>query len=106
MERSAPESIPGSSALLWWCLVGSIAAHVLILQVLPWWTGANNAPPLPLTVELREPPVPEIEPPKPLPLETRPIAQERPKPAPQKPVPPAQQENPRTSSPAAPMVTS
>lgn len=63
--------------LLWWCAAGSVAAHLLMLALVPGWRAAYPLPPIPLTVELREPP-PAIEPPKPLPLETRPVPLARP----------------------------
>lgn len=77
------------TALLAWCIAGSVAAHVFVLTVMPGWKTTQETPPVPLTVELRRPP-PEIVPPKLLPVETRPVVKERvtpPKPAPAKPVP-------------------
>jgi len=58
------------SMLLAWCVAASIAAHVLLLTVLPDWRKAKETPPIPLQVELLKPP--EIQPPKPLPLEPPP----------------------------------
>lgn len=73
---------PRESPLVWWFVVASVAAHVLMLALVPGWRDAKDAPPIPLTVELREPP-PAIEPPKPLPLETRPLTVTPPKATPQ-----------------------
>jgi protein TonB len=79
---------PRTIRLLAWCIAGSVFTHVLMLTVLPGWTVATETPPQPLTVELREPPPPpEIVPPKPLPMETRPVPREQPKPVPVKPEP-------------------
>ena len=96
---------PRDTALLWWCVAGSVAAHLLMLKVLPAWTTVNNAPPVPLTVELRDPPTPQIVPPEPLPIETRPAPQERPKPTPQKPVSPPREEKPLEQARIAPILT-
>lgn len=102
------ELSPRNTALLTWCVAGSVAAHVLLLAMLPRWNAEKESPPVPLTVEFRKPP-PEIEPPKPLPMETRPVPPERPKikPEPLKPVPREQRpvEQPRqllTASPDTP----
>lgn len=98
---------PGNNALLAWCCVGSIAAHLLLLQVLPGWRQAKETPPQPLTVELRQPPPPQIVPPKPLPVEVRPQPRERPKPVPLKPEPPVlppREERP-PETPRAPVLT-
>ena len=98
------------ATLLAWCVAASIAAHVLLLTVLPDWRDVKETPPIPLQVELLKPP--EIEPPKLLPMEPPPP--QKVKPAPQqrevKPIEP-----PRTApilvaspeappSPAAPVV--
>lgn len=80
------ERLQRPTRLLAWCVVGSLLAHLLTLMVLPGWKTATETPPVPLTVELRELP-PEIVPPKPLPMETRPVLREQPKPAPAKPKP-------------------
>ena len=69
------------TTLLAWCVAGSVAAHVLMLMVLPGWHATKEMPPVPLTVELREPPPAEIVPPKPLLVEPRPVANARVKPA-------------------------
>ena len=58
------------TTLLAWCVAASIAAHVLMLTVLPDWRKEKATPPLLLQVELLKPP--EIEPPKPLPMEPPP----------------------------------
>ncbi len=87
----APTQPPHHTTMLWWCIAGSIVAHVLMLQWLPGWKRLHETPPAPLTVALREipPPVvpPEIVPPKPLPVEAKPVAQERAKPVPVKATP-------------------
>ncbi len=83
--------------LLILCVAGSAVAHVLMLTLAPGWRAAKDAPPIPLTVELRKPP-PVIEPPKPLPMETRPKPPDRPKAKPEpvpREVPPPEQ--PRTA---------
>lgn len=72
-QESHPESTP---LLLWWCLAGSAAAHLLLLTLVPGWRAPKNMPPIALTVELREPPA-EIVAPTPLPMETRPAPPER-----------------------------
>jgi periplasmic protein TonB len=81
------ERQPPNTRLLAWCAVGSLLAHALTLTVLPGWKAAIETPPVPLTVELREPPPPEIVLPKLLPMETQPVPRERPKPALVKPEP-------------------
>ena len=78
------ERLQRPTRLLAWCVVGSLLAHLLTLTVLPGWKTAMETPPVPLTVELREPPPPEIVPPKPLPVQARPAPREQPKPAPAK----------------------
>ena len=86
------------AALLTWCIVGSLAVHLLILKFLPDWNRVNDGPPLALTVELRESP-PDTMPPKPLPMDARPVPRQRPKPVPVKPVPLREEravEKPRT----------
>ena len=77
---------PRDTTLLAWCVAGSIAAHVLLLTVLPGMQKEKE-PPKPLMVELLKPP--EIEPPKLLPVEKKPPPPEpeKTKPAPLKPVP-------------------
>ena len=77
---------PRDTTLLAWCVAGSIAAHVLLLTVLPGMQKEKE-PPMPLMVELLKPP--EIEPPKLLPVEKKPPPPEpeKTKPAPLKPVP-------------------
>ena len=76
---------PRDTTLLAWCVAGSIAAHGLLLTVLPGM-HKEKEPPTPLTVELLKPP--EIEPPKLLPVEKKPPPPEPAKRAePQKPAP-------------------
>ena len=82
---STPDNYAHES-LLWWCLAASVAAHALLLTLVPGWRAGKETPPMPLTVELREPP-PEVVPPKPLPVESRPVVKERLKPVPIKPEP-------------------
>ena len=60
---------PRDTTLLAWCVVGSIAAHVLLLTVLPGLQKTVE-PPAPLVVELVKPP--DVELPKPLPVEKKP----------------------------------
>lgn len=59
-----------SHALLILCVAGSVAAHVLILTLLPGWNAWRSNPPRPLTVELSKLEAAEIVPPHP--METRP----------------------------------
>ncbi len=75
--------------LLMLCIAGSVATHALVLILLPQWKALRESPPPPLTVALLEQTPPEIEPPKPLPMETRPerVAREPVKPV-AKPVEP------------------
>ncbi len=61
--------------LLAWCIAGSVAAHALLLAMLPRY-GDKAAPPVPLTVALRKPP--EIELPQPLPMAAQPLPPQRP----------------------------
>ena len=77
---------PRDTTLLAWCVVGSIAAHVLLLTVLPGLQKTVE-PPAPLVVELVKPP--DVELPKPLPVEKKPPPPEpvKAKPEPQKPAP-------------------
>ncbi len=82
---AVPQPLLHSRNLLWW-VVASAAAHGLLMQLLPGWRPAEDKPPPPLHVELRQPP-PEIVPPKPLPMEPQPAPRERPKPQPEKPRP-------------------
>jgi periplasmic protein TonB len=86
MERSALQSSTHDTTLLCWCVAGSMAAHALLLTLLPGWRAVKETPPIPLTVELKTPP-PEIVPPKALPVETPPPVKERVKPTPVKPDP-------------------
>lgn len=66
------------------CVAGSIALHVWLLIMLPSWNAARESLP-PLIVELaKQESAPEIEPPKPLPLQPRHDVR---KPEPIKPVP-------------------
>ncbi len=81
MEASALAFRSRDITLLGWCVAVSVLTHVLMLTVLPGWHVDQYTPPMPLTVELREPPAPpEIVAPKPLPMETRPVPKQRPKP--------------------------
>lgn len=111
-DTSAMAWSPRDTTLLAWCIAGSVAAHVLMLTVLPGLQKAAE-PPKPLTVELVKPP--EVEPPKPLPAEKKPLPEPKAKPEPQKPVPREERlaEAPRQiltapldapASPAAPVV--
>ena len=105
---------PRSTTLLAWCVAGSVAAHLLLLTLLPGWRAARETPPAPLIVALLTPP-PEIEPPKPLPIAERPAVKERAKPVPPKPAPREERpfEQPRIApllsapleAPAAPVIT-
>jgi protein TonB len=105
IENPALELRSRNAALLAWCVAGSALAHVLMLTMLPGWSITRNRPPLPLTVELREPPVPEIVPPKPLPMEPRSVPQERPKPMPVKRVVSLRDEQPVVQPRPAPILT-
>jgi protein TonB len=58
--------------LLMLCIAGSVATHVLVFTLLPAWKALRDSPPRPLTVELAKQEPPEIVPPQPLPMETRP----------------------------------
>lgn len=112
-DTSAMAWSPRDTTLLAWCVAGSVAAHVLMLTVLPGLRKAVE-PPTPLTVELLKPP--EVEPPKPLPVEKKPPPPEpKVRPEPQKPAPREERpvETPRQlltappdapASPAAPVV--
>lgn len=99
-QDSGGRLAPDSNALLAWCCMGSLAAHMMLLQMLPGWQQVRETPPPPLTVELRQPPPPEIVPPKPLPVQTRPLPREQPKPVPVTQEPPALP--PRDERPAEP----
>ncbi len=90
------------TTLLAWCVAASIAAHVLMLTVLPDWHKAKEAPPIPLQVELLKPP--EIEPPKPLPLAPPPPPKVKPAPQPRdvKPIEPPRTAPILTASPEVP----
>lgn len=77
---------PRSTMLLAWCVAGSVAAHLLLLTLLPGWRAARETPPAPLLVALLTPP-PEIEPPKPLPMAEPPAVKARATPALPKPAP-------------------
>ena len=61
-------------SLLTLCVVGSVATHMLVLTLLPGWQALRESPPRPLTVELVAQEPPQIVPPQPLPMETRPQA--------------------------------
>ncbi len=98
-------------ALLLLCVAGSVAVHVLLLTLLPGWIARRDVPPRPLTVELLQQELPEIVPPKPLPMETRaertepvkPVVRQKPEPrVVQEPILTAPPEAP--PSPAAPVV--
>ena len=87
---------PHHSASLTLCVAGSLAAHGLLLTLLPGWVARRDVPPLPLTVELLKQEPPQIVPPelpRPLPMETR---AER---APPEPAKPAVRQ-PQTTQPA------
>ena len=75
-----------STTLLAWCVAGSVAAHLLLLTLLPGGRAAQETPAAPLIVSLLTPP-PEMEPPQPLPMAERPVEKERAKPALPKPAP-------------------
>jgi protein TonB len=84
MERTTLHYSSHDIALLSGCMVASVLVHALMLTWLPGLREAQVTPPAPLTVELREPPPPQIVPPKPLPMEPPPV-KERVKPVPLKP---------------------
>ncbi len=86
MQTASPLAwTPRDTTLLAWCVAGSIAAHVFLLTVLPGLQKSVE-PPAPLTVELLKPP--EIELPKPLPVEKKPSPEPaKAKAEPQKPAP-------------------
>lgn len=81
----ATTTVNRDSQLLAWCVAASMAAHALLLTLLPGWRAAREEAPQPLTVEIIKPPE-VIEPPKLLPLEPEPPRKEKPKPEPLKPV--------------------
>lgn len=96
------QPLPQHRDLAWW-VVASVAAHGVVMQLLPGWRPAEESVPPPLHVELRQAP-PQIIPPKPLPIEQPPAPRERPKPQPQKPQP--LQAAPRAAQPVElPMLT-
>jgi periplasmic protein TonB len=84
--KSTQELTSYHTTLLAWCIAGSVAAHVFALTVMPGWKKTQETLPVPLTVELREPP-PKIEPPKLLPMESQPVVKARVKPVAEKPAP-------------------
>ena len=86
-------------SLLMLCIAGSVATHVLMLTILPVWIARRESPPRPLTVELLQQEPPQIVPPQPLPMETRPL---RPMFEPMKPVVRQIQEPILTAPPEAP----
>lgn len=89
--------------LLWLCVAGSVATHVLVLTLLPGWMALREAPPRPLTVELLKPEPPEVVPPAPLPVRAQP--RERAKPVEEKIERPREErpvESPRTQVLTAP----
>lgn len=95
MALDATQDIrPGNTLLLWWCLAGSAAAHLLLLTLVQGGRAPKDMPPIPLMVELREPP-PKLVPPTPLPMATRPTPPAHPKAQPRE-VRPA--EPPRTAA--------
>lgn len=68
-----PSPQPRHAASLTLCVAGSLAAHGLLLTLLPGWVARRDVPP-PLTVELLKQEPPQIVPPelpRPLPMETR-----------------------------------
>ncbi len=75
MSFDAPLSLrPHHSASLTLCVAASLAAHVLLLTLLPGWVARRDVPLPPLTVELLKQDPPETVPPelpRPLPMETR-----------------------------------
>lgn len=106
MAFDTASEIYSHDPLLWWCVAGSVAAHVLMLTLVPGWRAAQHTPPIPLSVELREPPA-EIEPPKSLPAEAtqiRPTPPQRPKAKPE-PMNPAPREERPVEQPRAPILT-
>lgn len=98
-----PQPLLDHRPLTWW-VVASVAAHGLLMQLLPGWQPAKEKPPEPLQVELRRPP-PEITPPKLLPLEPPPPLRERVKPTPLKPQPAPPREERPIEAPRAPILT-
>ena len=84
MQHAHTSVTAHDSMLLTWCVVASIATHVMLVTVLPGWRAAKEDTPKPLTVEIIRPP--EIELPKPLPLAPEPPPRIKPKPEPVKPV--------------------
>lgn len=63
---------PHNYPLLALCVAASMVTHGLVLMLLPGWMASRESPPRPLTVELATQAPPEIVPPQPLPMETRP----------------------------------
>ncbi len=99
------QPLPHHRDLVWW-VVASVAAHGLVMQLLPGWRPAEERVPPPLQVALRQLP-PEVSTPKPLPIELPPAPRARPKLQPQRPQPvqaAAREENP-VELPRAPMLT-
>lgn len=66
--------------LLMLCVAVSAMMHVLVLTLLPRWNVLRDSPPRPLTVELAKQEPPQIEPPKPLPMEAPRVTREPVKP--------------------------
>lgn len=67
-------SRPRACSLLTLCLVGSVATHILVFMLLPGWIAQHEQRARPLTVELLPQVTPQIaplEPPQPLPMQTR-----------------------------------
>lgn len=75
MNPDAPLSFrTHHSASLTLCVAGSLAAHALLLTLLPAWVARRDAPPPALTVELLKQEPPEVVPPalpQPMPMESR-----------------------------------
>lgn len=97
-----------STRLLACCIAASVAAHLLLLTLLPALRRGTETPPMPLTVELKTPPpeiVPRVVPPKLLPVETRPVVKERVTPQKPEPVKPVPREERPVEPPRAPILT-
>jgi len=69
---------PRNYSLLTLCVAASMVTHVLVLMLLPEWTALRESQQRPLTVELAKRAAPEMVPPQPLPMETRPIPPSQP----------------------------
>jgi protein TonB len=93
------------NALLAWCFAASIVVHALVAAMLPGWHAVKEAPPIPLSVELRVPPPPEIVPPKLLPVEPPPPVRAKPAPPKPEPVKPVQRAQRPVEPERAPILT-